>query len=348
MLVLLLGSAPPRAPDLQVEAATAAGADLPELADAVARALVASGARVVLRGPSSGSCQYCARVTVTETRQGTCQVEVRQDRHAATATLHLPAASSLFDRARAIAIQARLLVTWDSSSGTRGKEVAARPHVHKPEARPLADRSEPQPDVAAAEPLPALSWEPPVRPPPEPAGIPLRESPVAGERRAPPAPLLSARAADRPEPKPPSRAEARPATRRAEVETREPERSGSRRSLPVDITTAGATPPRPWWPWIPTGLGVGAAVGAALCAVAARNRYDALADKGQPYDTAKSLKTNGERWQLASFVLAGAAAAGIGTGIVGFATRSSGSSSVTALAAPVPGGGMMAVAGALP
>jgi hypothetical protein len=50
MLVVLGASGPLHTPDLQVEAITAAGVELPELADAVARALVAGGS--IARAPS--------------------------------------------------------------------------------------------------------------------------------------------------------------------------------------------------------------------------------------------------------------------------------------------------------
>ena len=98
MLVVLGGSLPTHAPDLQVEASSIAGASLPELADAVARALVASGARVVLGGPTSEPCQYCAKVVVREVRPGIFRVGVSQDRHKAAAHLKLPTSSSLFTK----------------------------------------------------------------------------------------------------------------------------------------------------------------------------------------------------------------------------------------------------------
>ena len=87
---------------------------------------------------------------------------------------------------------------------------------------------------------------------------------------------------------------------------------------------------------------------AGICAVVARDRYNGLEDKRQSYASAHALKSQGESWQLAGFVLAGVAVVGIGTGIVGFSTRSSGSPSVAAVVSPVPGGGMVAVAGDLP
>jgi hypothetical protein len=337
MLVVLGLSGPWGAPDLQVEAATAGGVSLPELADAVARALVAGGARVVLRGPSSGPCQYCAKVTVTEIGSGTCRVEVSQERHAASSTLQLPAGSPLLDRARAIAIQARLLVTWETSSETKSKETAARPSERKSEGKTTAERAEPPSEITRDGPATATA---PRRAPgsgvqPEPGRAPAREPAPLVERRTDAAPVAPAKSADRREPEP---------TERVDTKVAEPLRAEARRPPPADITAASPTPSQPQWPWISTALGAGAAVGAGICALVARNRYNALADKTQTYESAKEIKLEGESWQLASFVLAGAAAVGLGTGIVGFATRTP----VTALASPIPGGGMIAIAGQLP
>ena len=52
------------------------------------------------------------------------------------------------------------------------------------------------------------------------------------------------------------------------------------------------------------------------------SRYASLANKMQPYDSAQSLKSSGQSWQIASFILSGVAAAGVGVGIVGFALGS--------------------------
>lgn len=337
MLVVLGLSGPLRVPDLQVEAATAGGARLPELAGAVAQALVASGAHVVLRGPSSGPCQYCAKVTVTEIGSGTCRVEVSQERHAASSMLQLPAGSPLLDRARAIAIQARLLVTWETSSETKSKETAARPSVRKSEGKTPAERAEPPSEITQDE--PAIATAPPRAPvadvQPEPGRAPAREPAPVVDRRADAAPVAPAKSADRTEPEP---------TDRVAPKVAEPVRAEARRPPPADITATSPTPSKPQWPWIPTALGAGAAVGAGLCALAARNHYNALADKTRTYESAKEIKSEGESWQLASFVLAGAAAVSLGTGMVGFATRRP----VTALASPIPGGGMIAIAGRLP
>lgn len=339
-LVVLLGlSAPLRAPDLQVEATTTAGVALPELVDAVARALVASGARVVLRGPSSGSCLYCAKVAVIETGQGTCRVEVNQERHAASATLHFPAGSQLFDRARAIAIQARLLVTWETNPDSRAKEAVARSATRKPERKIPVESSDPEPRVATAGPAPIKETELVPGPQPEPTPIRIPDPSTGPERRGDTAVAAPVTYVDR--------AGAKPAER---AESKKPENARTRPRLAqmgeVASASLGTRPKQ--WPWIPTIVGSGAAVATGICAIVARDRYNALSDRSQPYQTAQALKSEGQNWQLASFVLSGVAVAGLTTGLIGFVTGSSEPSSVSAVAAPIPGGGMIAVAGDWP
>jgi len=332
-LVVLLGlSAPLRAPDLQVEAATTAGTEFPELADAVARALVASGARVVLRGPSSGPCLYCAKVVVIEAGQGSCHVEVRQDvnqeRHTATATLHFPAGSPLFDRARAIAIQARLLVTWETNPETRNKQTSARSSTRKSERKSTLEH--PVPEVPGT--VTALVPAAPIKeaelvPGPVPGRIPDPPS----ERRVDPglvAPVTS--------------------VERTENNEIEPAHAGAHRGPSAEVASVSLQPRAKQWPWIPTLVGSGAAVAAGICAVVARDRYNALSDKSQPFQAAQALKGEGQNWQVASFVLAGVAAAGLTTGLIGFVTRSSERSSLSAVATPIPAGGIVAVAGDWP
>ena len=359
MLVVLALGGPARAPDLQVEAASAAGMGLPELTEAVARALVAGGARVVLRPPASEPCAYCAKVVVVESG-GTCRVEVSQERHRASATLRLPPGSPLLDRARAIAIQARLLVTWDTNLEARSRDVAARLPARRADGNPPAERSVPVADVARAEvvppaaiparaPLPSLS--------PEPERGPARE-PVAVARPVEASPSAPPKSPARVEARPAARADAKPAAaeerervaavRRAPAEDErkppaEPARAEADSARATELTTLAPAIRKPRWPWIPTAIGAGAALAAGICGVVARDRYEALSERRQSYASARAFKSEGEKWQLASFVLAGVAVAGLGTGVVGFATRSP-----VVVAAPAPGGGMVAIAGRLP
>jgi hypothetical protein len=346
MLIVLGASAPLHPPDLQIEAGTVSGSDLPELAEAVARALVAGGARVVLRGPGSGPCEDCTKVRVTEAGSGNYRVDVGYHDRAASTVLRLPQGSLLFDRARAIAIQTRLLVTWDSDPPSRA--VAARPSRRL---RPTAQADQPpesRPQTATAPPsLPQDSEL-------------LPDVPAASAESAAPVPPLVRAAQGDSEPAP-RKVEAKtenlvnqePAARAEDsIVRREDALAKSRRRAKVkpsiDLSTAATEPPPHRWPWIPTAIGAGAAIGAGICAMVARDRYNALSDKNQPYDNARTLKSQGEGWQVAAFVLGGVAAAGLATGIVGFSMRPTAGSSLSASVSPVPGGGMIAVAGDLP
>jgi len=337
MLVLLGLSSPLRAPDLQVEARTATGVNLPDLADAVARALVASGIRVVLGVPAREPCFHCAQVTVTEIGHESCRIDVSQERHAASATLRFPAGSPLFDRARAISIQARLLVTWESSPTSTTKDAMARAAARKPEPKKPVDRFLDGMQIAGAEQATTVGRvAPPAKdspfgtsPQPEPVRVP--DPQVVPERHVDATPAASERHVDR--------IEARPA---------EAVRSQPQRATPAETLSVSVAPPKQQWPWIPTILGSGAAVAAGISAVMARNRYNALSDRSRTYGSAEALKAEGQNWQVASIVLSGAAVVGLTTGIFGFITRSTKRPAAAALATPVPGGGMMMIAGDLP
>ena len=143
------------------------------------------------------------------------------------------------------------------------------------------------------------------------------------------------------------RAGAQPAYR---TESKKPETTRARPQVAQteEVASAVLAPDKRQWPWIPTIVGSGAAVAAGICAIVARDRYNALSDRSQPYQAAQALKSEGQNWQVASFVLSGAAVAGLTTGLLGFATRSSETSSLSASAAPIPGGGMIAVVGDWP
>lgn len=374
MLVVLGLAAPLHTPDLQVEVVTASGTPLPELAEAVSRALVAGGARVVLRGPTSGSCEYCGMVKVVESAPGVCEVEVRHEQHVASTTLHLPAGSQLFDRARAIAIQARLLMTWQTP-----KEVATRPaprgdtksaEAKASEARPsnpgggravpsssspkvdsvpyLAARREISAPLAGALPVSSAPAPAAVTPPPKPVEAPPAVSYSSSDGKPSPR-AAEAKPSARAEAKPTTVAESAPAPR-PEAKPPEEARAESTRTSPSDVATVQAAlePSAPRWPWIPTAIGAGAAVAAGIAAGISRGHYNALEDKGQSLASARSEKSAGEKWQTTSLVLAGVAAIAVGTGIVGFAAGSSDAGQVRATATPIPGGGMVALTGSLP
>jgi hypothetical protein len=329
--VLLLALSPGlHAPDLQVEAGTAAGVALPELAEAVARALVASGARVVLGGPANEPCPRCARVAVTELGQGRCRVDVTQDAGAASTTLSLGTGIALFDRARAIAIQARLLV--------RGEPVARQESQRQRKGATKPTPDSPRVAVPAVAELPSPLPESPREP------VASKASSTEPAPATPPARRVEAAT---PLPKPaPTLAERTQPARRPQVEKVE---EGKRQppTLEPTVIARKTEPGSARWPWIPFTVGVGAAAGAALCVFAAQQRYDALSDKSRPYSQAVSLKQEGEHWQTAAFIASGVAVAGLGVGIWGFAT-SRPANSFTPTVAVLPGGAMFAMTGELP
>lgn len=313
-LLVVLAAAAAGPPDLQVEAVSQAGVALPDLADATARALVAGGARVVLRGPTSGPCDHCAKVKVIEAAPETLRIEVSNNDRVASTTLRLPASSALFDRARAIAIQARLLV----ASHPEGDTEAVRP-------RPRSAKSRSQ--VAAEVPV-----SPPVAPADQGAvdasegegdeGAAVAADEAAGEDASD---AGTATVVPAPPPAP-----AKPV---------------------LDVRASESKAPTWSWPWIPTALGAAAAVAAGACAMTAWNRYTSLSDKTQSYDSARQLKASGQSWQLASFIMSGVAVASLGVGIAGFAVRAgraSHTARVSAVASPVPGGAVAVLGGPLP
>jgi hypothetical protein len=353
MIMVLGASSAARARDVQVEAVAATGVELPELRDAVAQALVVGGARVVMRGPITGACEYCVRIKVTEISPGIFRVDAMDQERLASTTLDLSAGSRLLDRARAIAIHARLLADRPAGSERKGPEVAGLP-ARKPEvkAAPVQVKTNGQiaPVSVAQEPSPARASEPfPIVAPAPPPPMPLLAQPVATPEptRAQPG---------RAETKAPSRSvemkrsvatEAKP----VEMKGMAPARRDATEAATVrtDLVAAPSNvTSKPQWPWIPTAIGAGAAIGAGICAFMARQKYDGLSDKTQSLDSARSLKSSGESWQTAAIVLSGVAAAGLGVGIAGFATRSSGEHAVTAAVSPTFGGGMAMMAWELP
>ena len=328
VLVVVGASASARTRDLQVEAVAASGAELPELREAVARALLVGGARVVMRGPTTGACEYCAHIKVTEVAPGIFRVESEDQGAVSATTLDLSAGSRMLDRARAIAIHARLLV-GRASSEAKGQDVAAFP-AHKPVAKTAPAQAKSNPPMAAAsvvrDPSPVRTIEPPA-----PAPVPPESKP--------PLRVVEAKLPNR-EPKLAEKKE--PAPSRPETT----EGASAARADLVAVPSHEA--PKSLWPWIPTLVGAGAALSAGACALVALQRYDGLSDRNQTLDSARSLKSSGENWQTAAYVLSGVAAVGLGVGIVGFATRSSEGHAVAASLSPLPNGGMATMAWGLP
>lgn len=386
-IVAWLGAvASSHAPDLQVEAVNQAGVAMPELADAVARALVAGGARVVLRGPTSGPCVYCAKVLVVETASGSCRIDLGQDQHESSAVLHFPGASTLFDRARAIAIQARLLLTSNTGEETRGKEAPAKPVVRrserKPSPAPAASASRVAKSEAPRASETSVSLAPgresatgsspadllavstgsasAVVPPPNvvasasgsPGSLPATAPPTTAVTTLPVARTLDTSGSTAASPPTAMKVAGATEPDSAPSEPTEPGKSAKPTVATQPTSSLRLSQPgqvkagerRGGWPWIPIAVGGGAAITAGICALVARDRYNALSDRSQSYASALATKQSGETWQWASYGFAGLATAGLGTGLLGLWSRHT----VTAQVSVLPGGGMMALRGDLP
>jgi hypothetical protein len=345
LMITLGASSSARTRDLQVEAVAAAGSELPELREAVSRALLVGGARVVMRGPIAGACENCTRIKVTELSPGIFRIEVVDQDNTTSTTLDLSSGTRLLDRARAIAIHARLLV--GRSSGSNGPAQAQARPPRTPKAKPALSASAP---VTTSPPGP----EPLARPTEAWSGRDVASS--APNTPSPPLPSakpepVPARPAHDDSKTPSLIAEARrPVPSEAKVVETKKLPAGQRETeatpSPAAIETARAdvavskTTSRPKWPWIPSAVAAGAGLAAGFCALMARNRYDGLSDKTQSLDSARSLKSSGKDWQMAGYVLAGVAAAGLAAGIVGFTLPASGGRTANATLAPIPGGGM--------
>jgi hypothetical protein len=273
--------------------------------------------------------------------------------------LHLPAGSSLLDRARAIAIQARLLMSWQVIPESRPREAAAR-FARKGEARASGEVTRARPVVSAPVPSPILdaasvqpvaptpvASQPPVRPVEAPAVYYASRSESQSTDR--PAEVRSdikpsmPPANDGPVPSVVAHVEAKTETA-SEGPAAQPSVSKGRLVV-ADLAAKRTFGLKRQWPWIPTAMGSGAAAAAGICALISRGHYNALSDRAQTYDSAVSHKAAGESWQTAALVLSGVAVVGLGTGLIGFATRPPAGPTVSAVASPMPGGGMIAIAG---
>ena len=295
------------------------GVDLPELAEALAHALVASGARVVLGGPVNDPCLHCARVVVVDVGQNHCRVDVLQNQHTSSVGLTFDAETTLFERVRAIAIQARLLVKWEATPEAKRKEPRNRADGLSPEAHADSDAvadEEKSGEVVAT-----------------PSEGDLRE-PAHGEEGVvrPPLPPRT------PAPRSAERVEAKPDARKPALVLRP--------GAEVAAQSSEAGSPR--WPWLPTAVGASAAVAAGLCLLMAKRRYDAMADKSRLHVEIIELQNEGEAWQTAAIVTSSVAVIGLATGIVGFVTAGSRKTTIAPTATVLSGGGLVALTGTLP
>ncbi|HEY3446064.1 MAG TPA: hypothetical protein VGK67_06835 [Myxococcales bacterium] len=141
------------APELQVAARSASGAEQPEFAHAISRALVVTGASVVLGTPGAEPCARCVAVAIIEEARGRYRIEARQRQRFASGFVEVKADSTAFERARAIAVEVRLLVRWAAGEGAVVPEAPAA----VPEPQPV--RAEP----ARTEPVPVSARVAPAR-----------------------------------------------------------------------------------------------------------------------------------------------------------------------------------------
>jgi hypothetical protein len=319
LLLLLALSPAARLPDLQVEAGTMGGVDLPELADALAHALVSSGARVVLGGPVNDPCSHCARVVVLDMGQNRCRVDVTQNQHTSSVGLTFDAETTLFEKVRAIAIQARLLVKWETTPEVKREEPRNRTEVHSPEARAAGNA------VAGVEKSSEVVTAPS-------EGNPRK--PAHNEKGAARSPVDTQV----------------PAAGSAEkVEAKPDARKPARVLLPgPDIVAQSSEAGSPRWPWLPTAVGASAGVAAGLCLLMAKRRYDAMADKSRLHVEIIELQNEGKAWQTAAIVTSSVAVIGLTAGILGFVTAGSRKTTITPTATVLSGGGIVALTGTLP
>jgi len=160
-------------PYVQVTATDPGGAELAGLSDAIARALVVTGATVVVGPSAQARCGVqCARLTVVKHSAVRYQLEARQSGRIVQGELQLPGGASSLDVAQALAIEARLLMRWPAEPAVQ----VARPRVA---AREAINAVEPPP---GANPAPGTAVAMAMMPPPPP--------PIRGPEPAPEGPRL--------------------------------------------------------------------------------------------------------------------------------------------------------------
>lgn len=347
------------APELQVSARSASGAEQPEFAHAVSRALVVTGATVVLATPGGEPCSRCVAIAVVEEARGRYRIEARQKQRFASGVVEVKPDATAFERARAIAVEVRLLARWPAlASETAAPEAAAavpEPQPARPEpariehARAEPTKSAPQatravhaePWTAAERPPPAPAEPQPA--PPVPASVQVEAPATAAEPAAKPEP------APRPEPGPAAVAVAPadpawspkpppPPTPTPVASVPLPEKGVvGATNVEIDAPGLAVTAPAPAtapsietkapaptrlskaWPWIPAAAGAASAIVAGGCAIGAKLKYDSLLNRSVPPDQAPGAREDGKMLQTTSLVLAGVAAAALAAGVVGFA-----------------------------
>lgn len=163
-------------PYVQVTATDPGGAELAGLSDAIARALVVTGATVVVGPSAQVRCgAQCARLTVVKHSAVRYQLEARQSGRIAQGELRLPGGATSLDIAQALAIEARLLMRWPSEPVVQ----AERPRVA---AREVINALEPVDPPPGGSPVPGTAVAMAMMPPPPP--------PIRGPEPAPEGPRL--------------------------------------------------------------------------------------------------------------------------------------------------------------
>jgi hypothetical protein len=142
-------------PYVQVTATDPGGVELASLSDAVARALVVTGATVVVGPSAQVRCgPQCARLTVVKHSAVRYRLEARQSGRLAMGELQLPGGASSLDIAQALAIEARLLMRWPTVPVLE----SARPRVATRDAStPAALVLNPSDEGAAPQPVPGTA-----------------------------------------------------------------------------------------------------------------------------------------------------------------------------------------------
>lgn len=347
LLVAALFAAGPHArahEPLRVEARAAGGEELPRLSQAVSRALMATGISVVMGASSGEPCSSCLRLVVVEQAVGRYRLEAYQGDDVASASFAVSKDASLFEQARALAIEARQLI--DSVPGKAASEVSRSP-VAKREAgsKPAAARVAP---VPAAEPVgPAPTGAVPHR---QPEAVTADEPATSSTERSPPGPTLavdtSPPADPVPEPKSvkPSIVPAKPAPAKPEPAVS----ANDSGAAAIAATSAPPVGPRRVWPWVATSAGVALGLAAGTCAILARQHYVELDDRRQSLASAQAHRDDGSRYQTASLVLGGASVIAFTAGLIALTRNPTTEKPKTNLAlAPLDSGLMIFAQGTL-
>lgn len=322
------------------------GEDLPRLSQAVSRALMATGISVVMGASSNEPCSSCLRLVVVEQAAGRYRLEARQGdtgdnvASVAFATFAVSKDASLFEQARALAIEARQLI--DSVPSKMEPEISRNvpkrdPALKLASVRKATTARAVAPDTAdAVAPPPVVVVSPA---PPETTGDPVPTPVVDASARAPVEAVLN-------DPVPPVLAEAvKPAVEDPKPTSVRNDVSLAASAAPV---TRPAESPRRVWPWVATSAGAALGVAGGTCAILARQHYTALDDRTQSLASAQAHHDDGARYQTTALILGGVGAVALTTGIIALVRHTPVESSKTRVSlVPVESGLIFFAQGAL-